>query len=311
MRGKVLMLAAVATPLAASGCNLAYYASHNLVNEPITHIDEQKLTGRLKTESRNVWRDICRQFPARTFSPEFADGFTDGYADHLENGGPPGPPIVPPLRYRRANYLTAEGHALIRDYLIGFQYGAEVAVATGKRNFLTVPVLLKDAPAETPLNVVRYPTPPRTSTDGPEKPGETPLPAPKPVEGPKPALPGLGNPIPANPGDGPGVKPDPKPLLPNLPNLGETPIPKIPPQSALPKVDVPTVEVPKPPVPATPVSIPTPKPPTPAPSSGGSMPIVDVKILPSGGTEVPEPSNIPPQHEPPKALPPGPIPDAR
>jgi len=306
MRGKILMLLAGATPLAASGCNLAYYASHNLVNEPITRVDEHKLTSRLKAESRTVWKDICRQFPARTFTPEFADGFTDGYADHLENGGPPGPPIVPPLRYRRANYLTPEGHALIRDYLIGFQYGAEVAVATGKRNFLTVPVLLKDAPPELALNVVRYPTPPNTSTDGPTpaaQPGGTALPPPKPVDVVKPSLPDLGNPIPAKPGD--GVKPEPKPLLPAIPGLSDGP------RSEVPKVIVPTVEVPKPLVPASPVSRPV-VPPTPLPPpSSEAMPIVDVKILPSSGSEVMPPMSIPPSHEPPRQLPPAPIPDAR
>ena len=308
MRGKVLMLVTGAFPLAASGCNLAYYASHNLVNEPITRADEHKLTSRLKTESRVVWRDICRQFPARTFTPEFADGFTDGYADHLENGGPPGPPIVPPLRYRRANYLTPEGHALIRDYLIGFQYGQEVAVATGKRNFLTVPVLLKDAPPETPLNVIRYATPPKTSTDGPLVPSDTPLPPPKPVEAAKPGLPDLGNPIPAKPGD--GVKPEPKPLLPAIPGLPTVPdggVPKLElPRSELPKVGVPTVEVPKVGVPALPVSRPTTAPPNP-----NAMPIVDVKILPSGAEELAPTATIPPQHEPPKALPPGPTPEPR
>ena len=51
----------------------------------------------------------------------------------LDNGGTTQPPVVPPLRYRRSQYLTPNGHARVRDYLTGFKYGAEVACATGRR----------------------------------------------------------------------------------------------------------------------------------------------------------------------------------
>ena len=207
----------------STGCNLAFYAGHNLVNEPVTRLDEHKLSGRLRGESRAVWRGVCQQFPARSFTPEFADGFTDGYADHLENGGVPAPPAVPPLRYRRADYLTPTGHALIRDYMVGYQYGAEVAVSVGSRQFLTVPVGVPEQHAEVPVNVTQtaaqYAAPPAASLDVPgtvkprlgvpDAPAPGSLPTPRPLgvvpESPKPGLPKVE--IPLVPSPDPDVKP--------------------------------------------------------------------------------------------------------
>jgi hypothetical protein len=52
---------------------------------------------------------------------------------------------VPPARYTtNKKYFTPEGHALIRDYFLGFKYGTDVAVATGQRQYLTVPILVPD-----------------------------------------------------------------------------------------------------------------------------------------------------------------------
>ncbi len=166
MRSKSVLGLIALLPL-GSGCNLAYYAGHNLVNEPVTRADEHKLSGRLRAEGRAAWRTVCRQYPRRHFTPEFADGFADGYADHLESGGPPAAPAVPPLRYRRADYLTAQGQPLVRDYLVGAQYGAEVAVASGRRQFLTVPVMLSAQQPDAPLSVVQFAVPPAASLDAP------------------------------------------------------------------------------------------------------------------------------------------------
>ena len=55
-----------------------------------------------------------------------------------------------------------------RADVFAMRFRAEVAAATGKRQFLTVPILLpENQPQEPPLNVTRYPTPPETSTDVP------------------------------------------------------------------------------------------------------------------------------------------------
>lgn len=226
MRWKPVLLLGPLVPV--SGCNLFQLAAHNLINEPVTRRDERQLDRRLDAESRETFAEVCRQFPARTFTPEFADGFTDGYVDYLQHGGTPSPPAVPPLRYRRTAYFTPHGHALVKDYMVGFQYGAEVAAATGQRQFLTVPVLLPEQPPDVPLAVTRLPAPPETSTD----PADPTTPAP-PIGPPAPVP--LGNPVPAKPGDG---------AIPVVPPPNPVPDPLGPPPPADPPPAVPKAEAP-------------------------------------------------------------------
>lgn len=168
MRGAALLVAAAVGPLA--GCNQFQLAAHNLCNEPVQYLDEKKLAHQLRSEARKVWAEVCQQ-NGQPFSADFADGFVDGYADYLERGGTAAPPAVPPLKYRRSKYLTPEGHALVRDYMAGFKYGADVAVNTGRRDLLTVPVVMPATPRDVPLNINTEPPP-----------GE-PLPLPRPAEG--------------------------------------------------------------------------------------------------------------------------------
>lgn len=170
MRGAVLLIVAALTPLA--GCNQFQLAGHNLCNEPVQYLDEFKLSHQLRAEAKKVWAEVCRQ-NGQPFSPDFADGFVDGYVDYLERGGTAAPLAVPPLKYRRSKYMTPEGHALVRDYLAGFKYGADVAVNTGRRDLLTVPVVMPSVPKEVPLNI---------NTEPPAVEGE-PLPLPRTAEG--------------------------------------------------------------------------------------------------------------------------------
>lgn len=200
---------------ALTGCNLVHYAGHNLVREPIDRTNEHKLSHRLRKDAQVAWEEVCRQYPARTLSRAFADGFQEGYADHLDNGGPPLPPAVPPPRYRsHPNSFTPEGHAAARDYLLGFQYGAEIASLSGRRDCLTVPVLLaNEAPSEAALPVVKFPSPPEI----PASPLPLPRTQPVPLPAPKP------NPVPQLPNETPTPEPRPK-SLPPLP-----PLPPVPP----------------------------------------------------------------------------------
>ena len=55
--------------------------------------------------------------------------------------------------------LVPRGTALIKDYFAGFQYGTDVAIATGRREFLTIPILLPNPKPEQPLDI-RIPAPP-------------------------------------------------------------------------------------------------------------------------------------------------------
>jgi hypothetical protein len=219
MRWKAVVCAAGFAPLA--GCNLAYYAGYNLVNESVTRLDEVKLSKRLRAEARVAWQEVIRQYP-QTFTEEFRDGFTDGYADYLEVGGIPQPPAFPPPRYRRSQYFSPEGQARVKDYLAGFKYGAEVAYATGRREFLTVPILLPDPPSE-PMFNIQLPAPPGVGPDCPPPAEAAPLaPAPGTVVPPPIPTP-AGPPVPAPAGPpvpGPAGTPDPGVPLPRPTPLG-------------------------------------------------------------------------------------------
>jgi hypothetical protein len=227
MRWKAVVCVGWLAPL--TGCNLAYYAGHNLANESVSRVDEHRLAHRLKAEAKAAWWEVCRQHSTRTFSNEFAEGFVEGYADYLEHGGTPRPPTVPPPRFRRSGYLSPEGHVLIKDYLTGFQYGAEVACATGRRQFLTVPVLVSEDTPEPPLSITKVPAPPDAPSQLmpppiPLAPAPTPasgLPDPKPI--PAPTLP---------PKEEPRVEP-PKvePLPPaEIPSLPQPPVSRVEPE---------------------------------------------------------------------------------
>jgi hypothetical protein len=142
MRWKQVGLAGLLAPC-LGGCNIYYYAAHNLVNETATVCGEQALTHELRKDAKSAWREVRCQFPRRMFTEEFHDGFLDGYTDYLDRGGNASLPAVPPVHYtRNKKYFTPEGQARLKDYFLGFQYGVDVAVATGCRQFLTVPVLL-------------------------------------------------------------------------------------------------------------------------------------------------------------------------
>src|SRR5207302_3944896 len=120
-------------------CNIAYYAAHNLVNEPKEACDQFSRTHHLRKEAKAAWAEVRKQYPRKAFTAEFREGFIDGYSDYLDRGGMGLPPAVPPKRYTRNDYLTPEGQELIKDYFLGFKYGIDVAIASGQRQFLTVP----------------------------------------------------------------------------------------------------------------------------------------------------------------------------
>jgi hypothetical protein len=124
---------------------------------------EDAIQHQIRKDAREAWREVQTQYARRAFTAEFRDGFLDGYIDYLDRGGDAQPPVVPPAKYtRHQKYFTPEGHALLRDYLLGFKYGVDVAVATGQRQYLTVPVLLSEptGPANRTLPSAGVATPP-------------------------------------------------------------------------------------------------------------------------------------------------------
>lgn len=133
------------------GCNLYYYAAHNLINEAHVVHTQLEISHELRKDAKVLWQEVRAQYPRRMFTAEFRDGFIDGYADYLNRGGHAQAPTVPPPKFTRdRKYFTPEGHCLLKDYYLGFQYGMDVAVASGQRQFLTVPVVLPVRPEGPP-----------------------------------------------------------------------------------------------------------------------------------------------------------------
>ena len=168
MPWKVLLLALSVAPL--SGCLLARDTARNLFNEPAELHDNKKIARQLRRDATAVWAEVRGRSPQQSFTADYGDGFADGYVDHLESGGTVQPPAVPPLKYRRSRYMNVEGHALIRDYFCGFKHGCDVAAASGKRDLITVPILLPEPPVDLPVQARMIPR------------GEV-LPKPTPVDG--------------------------------------------------------------------------------------------------------------------------------
>ena len=228
MRWKAFLLAGFLAPL--SGCLIARDTARNLLNEPTELIDDKKIAHRLRHDSKVVWGQVCQQYPARTFSRDFVDGFSDGYVDYLESGGTAQPPAVPPIKYRRSRFMSVEGHARIQDYFCGFKYGCDIAAASGKRELITLPILLPEPPPETPVQARQLV--PRITEQ---------LPAPKPVDTGT-GLPLLNRPLAISPA------PMTSPLPTDAPSV-DIPVIELPSSQPLapPKFTAPTFDLPGPP----------------------------------------------------------------
>jgi hypothetical protein len=278
MRWKSVAFAGVISP-AVAGCNLAHLTARNLVNEPHVVWTQHAIEHDLRRQARAAFQEVCGEYPDRAFSDPFRDGFTDGYVDYLDRGGNASMPAVPPSRYtRHPRYYTEEGQCLVKEYFLGFKYGQEVAIATGRRQYLTVPVLLPQPPVVPPVfNVQPAPgtapmmPPPRPpgGSDAPPIGGAIPPPAPTP---PKPA------------GPAPGVLPTPRSL------------PRPAPRPPATKPD------PLPVPPADPDRLPAPAVPLPVAGAGADLPAIPV--IPTPPAPADEAPVLPPNHVLPPPLPP-------
>ncbi|MBA4062923.1 MAG: hypothetical protein C0501_04290 [Isosphaera sp.] len=219
MRWKKVALAGALGP-AAAGCHLAGLTARHPAHDPPAA--PAGLAHDLRADARAAWREVRAEYPRRAFSAEFRDGFLDGYVDYLDRGGDGVLPAVPPARYtQHKKYFTPDGQCLVKEYFLGFKYGQDVAVATGKRQYLTVPVLLPQHPADAPPVVY---TPPRVVT--PTAPQPTPMPTPTPPPGPgsdSPPRPAAAPPAPPVVGASGTRLPPPPPEVPALPDHVPTP----------------------------------------------------------------------------------------
>lgn len=253
MRWKRVAWAGCLAPV-LGGCHTAFPA-HALVGDAPAAHTEAAIERQIHQHAREAWRAVRAEYPRKAFSPEFRDGFLDGYSDYLDRGGDASPPAVPPPRYTdNPKYFSPEGHVLIRDYFLGFKYGADVAAATGQRQFLTVPVLIPDAPdvPATPPVAVTLPAPPAVLTEPPPVIPPVvvpkPVPAPIPLSAPRPVLKATPPPDSGIPGYHLPAWSDPASPGAKTTTTGTTPQPPLaPPKSPVPPV--PSIPTPPPAVP--------------------------------------------------------------
>jgi hypothetical protein len=140
---------------AAAGCNIAHNAARNIINEPHVVGTQVGIRHELRKEARAAWETSRFDCPEHAESAAFRDGFIDGYVDYLDRGGNASLPAVPPAKYtRHKEYFTENGQCLVKEYFLGFKLGQEVAIATGRRQLLTVPVLLPQEPTGPPALTV-------------------------------------------------------------------------------------------------------------------------------------------------------------
>ena len=149
-----------------AGCSLQRTTAHNLGFEHHLRRGDNSLEREIRADAHAALRQLCGKHDRKSFSQEYELGFSDGYFDFLDRGGPVQPPPLPPTSLRRKKYLTAEGQAKVRDYFLGFQYGGQIAESTGRREFLTVPIVLSEAPVPPPLNITVLPSPPEPLPEG-------------------------------------------------------------------------------------------------------------------------------------------------
>jgi len=256
MHWKAVAVALCSLPV-LTGCG----AVRNWTNETRLAHTQRAIEHDLRSEARAAWQTVRAQNDRRAFTDEFYDGFLDGFVDHLDRGGTVQPPAAPPIKYvREKRYYSEQGHCLINDYYLGFKYGAEVASASGRRRFLTVPVALADPDCDPAA------LPPTVPTVPPKKPKSDDLPSPRP-------LPEPGNKFTEpNKGDEPPrastVPPLPKPALPVIkpfnPDLGD--------DKFAPPAPDPNPDLLPPPYPALPVPVPPDPRPLPVPEPIGPLP---------------------------------------
>jgi len=270
MRWKTVALAG-ALGTTATGCNMFQDAARTLVNEPLVVHNQHAIKHDLRKQANAAWKEVRSQYPRRAFTSEFHEGFTDGYVDYLDRGGNGSIPAVPPVKYtRHKKYFTENGQCLVKDYFLGFKYGQDIAIATGKRQFLTVPVLLP----------VEDDGPPAFKIQPPAGSGGDALPAPKPVQMPVPIPPSTPTPAPTPAPTPPQFQ---TPQSPQAVGSGASLNP--PERPAITIID--TIPIPVAPLPTAPAIAPVVTP-APAPPAPVRIPQVPMPKLPPPPKEVPE-----------------------
>lgn len=266
MRGSAVAWVCCVLPVFA-GCHAV--SSVSQTPEVGLHQARRVAEDQFRQDAQAAWDVVSARHPQRAFSDEFRDGFVDGHTEFCNRGAACEPPPVPPVPYDRyKKFFGRGGNDLVRDYYLGFQYGADTAAAPRT-------LWRESAPQAGPPKTLDMPTPkppstgkfgePRTGSDAP--PAPLPLPSgsdtrrPPPL--PKPELPVI------------------KPFDPDLSKGGKfAPVPSAPDRLPPPFPPLPVTESPVAP-PAVSSNDPMTRDPRPVP-----IPVLKIPLAPEVGSTV-------------------------
>lgn len=137
MSNKIKLLLIVFVMATSSGCKLLQNMVRTMVLEPINfteHIDDKLEYTRYRRLATSIL-DECE--PRQCQNVHFARGFKYGFADYLL-AGPRSAPPLPPRRYWRRQFQSAEGKCAASDWFQGYERGVQAACASGHRAHVTV-----------------------------------------------------------------------------------------------------------------------------------------------------------------------------
>lgn len=159
-----------------AGCTATSELKRKVVEQAQYHdAGEECLAGvRNRWLAKSAWNSYASDNCSDNFSKHYAAGFKDGFSDYLD-GASGEPPVLPPRRYWRVWYQSAQGHQDIEDWFEGYRAGAVAADQSGYRQWFTIPTnveLTAAHRAAAPLNPSipaarareRDPQPTRTAT---------------------------------------------------------------------------------------------------------------------------------------------------
>jgi hypothetical protein len=124
-----------------SGCELIQLAACNLSYEGWLCKEHTVACVRNRELAEEAWREALCSSGGQAYSVDYARGFKAGYAAYLDSSGCLTPPALPPKHYWTGRYQSPQGHRAIEEWFLGHEHGAQAARASGRREFITVPVL--------------------------------------------------------------------------------------------------------------------------------------------------------------------------
>ena len=134
-----IWLLCVGLCLVNTGCSMFAAGARNAVTQPAQQANDRVELLRTWAWACAACRELEKSSPG-TYSSDYQRGFKRGFTDYVERGGKGEPPVAPSVCYRTVRAENPHGHRAADDWFNGFRDGSMAAMASGKREWVTVPV---------------------------------------------------------------------------------------------------------------------------------------------------------------------------